>query len=169
MSITLTAIRSFWMDMKQSATAVRSCSAISEISPSTAMPGRVRRKSLISLRQRLFRQRGNSTPRYKADKLEEWESEKFSKWVMDQKELMIMDTTYRDAHQSLLATRVRTHDIMNAIRYTACHVPQLFSFENWGGATFDVAYRFLDESPGNGFAGCVKQRRTSFSRCSPRR
>lgn len=36
---------------------------------------------------------------------------------------------------------------MNAIRYTACHVPQLFSFENWGGATFDVAYRFLDESP----------------------
>ena len=58
-----------------------------------------------------------------------------------------MDTTYRDAHQSLLATRVRTHDIMNAIRYTARHVPQLFSFENWGGATFDVAYRFLDESP----------------------
>ena len=79
--------------------------------------------------------------------LEEWGPEKFSKWVMDQKELMIMDTTYRDAHQSLLATRVRTHDIMNAIRYTACHVPQLFSFENWGGATFDVAYRFLDESP----------------------
>ena len=58
-----------------------------------------------------------------------------------------MDTTYRDAHQSLLATRVRTHDIMNAIHYTAVHVPQLFSFENWGGATFDVAYRFLDESP----------------------
>ncbi len=73
--------------------------------------------------------------------------EKFAKWVQDQKEVMFMDTTYRDAHQSLLATRVRTHDIMNAIRYTARHVPQLFSFENWGGATFDVAYRFLDESP----------------------
>ena len=73
--------------------------------------------------------------------------EKFAKWVQDQKEVMFMDTTYRDAHQSLLATRVRTHDIMNAIRYTAHHVPQLFSFENWGGATFDVAYRFLDESP----------------------
>ena len=58
MSITSTAIRSFWMNLKQSATAVRSCSAISEISPSTAMPGRVRRKSPISLRQRLFRQRG---------------------------------------------------------------------------------------------------------------
>ena len=73
--------------------------------------------------------------------------EKFAKWVQNQKEVMFMDTTYRDAHQSLLATRVRTHDIMNAIRYTARHVPQLFSFENWGGATFDVAYRFLDESP----------------------
>lgn len=79
--------------------------------------------------------------------LDEMGPEKFSKWVMDQKELMFMDTTYRDAHQSLLATRVRTHDIMNAIHYTAVHVPQLFSFENWGGATFDVAYRFLDESP----------------------
>ncbi len=79
--------------------------------------------------------------------LDEMGPEKFSKWVMDQKEVMFMDTTYRDAHQSLLATRVRTHDIMNAIHYTAVHVPQLFSFENWGGATFDVAYRFLDESP----------------------
>lgn len=79
--------------------------------------------------------------------LDELGPEKFAKWVCDQKEVMFMDTTYRDAHQSLLATRVRTHDIMNAIRYTASHVPNLFSFENWGGATFDVAYRFLDESP----------------------
>ena len=79
--------------------------------------------------------------------LDELGPEKFAKWVQDQKEVMFMDTTYRDAHQSLLATRVRTHDIMQAIHYTAVHVPQLFSFENWGGATFDVAYRFLDESP----------------------
>ena len=86
-------------------------------------------------------------PRGTKQLLDEMGPEKFSKWVMDQKELMFMDTTYRDAHQSLLATRVRTHDIMNAIHYTAVHVPQLFSFENWGGATFDVAYRFLDESP----------------------
>lgn len=79
--------------------------------------------------------------------LDELGPEKFAKWVQDQKEVLFMDTTYRDAHQSLLATRVRTHDIMQAIHYTAVHVPQLFSFENWGGATFDVAYRFLDESP----------------------
>ncbi len=108
-------------------------------------------------------------PRGTRQMLEELGPEKFSKWIMDQKELMIMDTTYRDAHQSLLATRVRTYDIMNAIRYTACHVPQLFSFENWGGATFDVAYRFLDESPWDGSARCVKQRRISFPDAHPRR
>jgi len=79
--------------------------------------------------------------------LDEMGVDKFIKYIHDKKEVMFMDTTYRDAHQSLLATRVRTHDIMNAIRYTATKVPQLFSFENWGGATFDVAYRFLDESP----------------------
>lgn len=80
-------------------------------------------------------------------KLEELGPGGFARWVMDQKELLFMDTTYRDAHQSLLATRMRTYDMMNALHYTAVHVPQLFSFENWGGATFDVAYRFLDESP----------------------
>ena len=71
--------------------------------------------------------------------LDELGPEKFAKWVLDRKEVMFMDTTYRDAHQSLLATRVRTHDIMKAIHYTAVHVPELFSFENWGGATFVVA------------------------------
>lgn len=86
-------------------------------------------------------------PRGTKQLLDEMGPEKFAKWVKDQKQVLVMDTTYRDAHQSLLATRVRTHDIMQAIHYTACHVPNLFSFENWGGATFDVAYRFLDESP----------------------
>lgn len=79
--------------------------------------------------------------------LAEMGPEKFSKWVLDQKEVFFTDTTYRDAHQSLLATRIRTYDMMKAIHYTAVHVPQLFSIEDWGGATFDVAYRFLDESP----------------------
>lgn len=90
---------------------------------------------------------GEEVPNGTRQLLDELGPEKFAKWVQAQKEVMFMDTTYRDAHQSLLATRVRTHDIMKAIRYTAVHVPQLFSFENWGGATFDVAYRFLDESP----------------------
>lgn len=86
-------------------------------------------------------------PRGTKQLLDEMGPEKFAKWVQDQKEVLFMDTTYRDAHQSLLATRVRTRDIMNAIHYTAVKLPQLFSFENWGGATFDVAYRFLDECP----------------------
>ena len=79
--------------------------------------------------------------------LQELGPEKFSRWIQDQKEVLFMDTTYRDAHQSLLATRIRTHDILNAIGYTAEQVPQIYAFENWGGATFDVAYRFLDEDP----------------------
>lgn len=73
--------------------------------------------------------------------------EKFARWIQDQDQVLLMDTTYRDAHQSLLATRVRTRDILGAIHYTAVKVPQLYAFENWGGATFDVAYRFLDEDP----------------------
>lgn len=90
---------------------------------------------------------GKEAPKGTKQLLDEMGPEKFAKWLQGQKEVLFMDTTYRDAHQSLLATRVRTHDIMNAVRYTANHLPQLFSFENWGGATFDVAYRFLDESP----------------------
>ncbi len=86
-------------------------------------------------------------PRGTRQMLDEMGPEKFAQWVREQKEVMFTDVTYRDAHQSLLATRVRTRDIMNAIHYTACRLPKLFSFENWGGATFDVAYRFLDESP----------------------
>ena len=71
----------------------------------------------------------------------------FARWILDQEQVLLMDTTYRDAHQSLLATRIRTRDILGAIHYTAQKVPQLYAFENWGGATFDVAYRFLDEDP----------------------
>ena len=87
------------------------------------------------------------TPAGTRQLLEELGPEKFAKWIQEQNEVLVMDTTYRDAHQSLLATRLRTHDIMQAIHYTACHVPTMYAFENWGGATFDVAYRFLDESP----------------------
>ncbi len=86
-------------------------------------------------------------PRGTKQLLDELGPEKFAKWVQEQKAVLFTDTTYRDAHQSLFATRLRTHDIMGAIGATAQRLPQLFSFENWGGATFDVAYRFLDESP----------------------
>lgn len=70
-----------------------------------------------------------------------------SKWVMEQKKLLITDTTMRDAHQSLLATRVRTRDMVKGASATAKILSDCFSLEMWGGATFDVAYRFLHESP----------------------
>lgn len=73
--------------------------------------------------------------------------EGLAEWVRGQKEVLLTDTTFRDAHQSLFATRLRTADMLRVIRETAGRLPDLFSFECWGGATFDVAYRFLDESP----------------------
>ena len=69
------------------------------------------------------------------------------RWVQDQKKLLITDTTMRDAHQSLLSTRMRTRDLINAAPGTAEILNDCFSLEMWGGATFDVAYRFLHESP----------------------
>ena len=79
--------------------------------------------------------------------LDEMGPEKFSKWVLDQKKLLITDTTMRDAHQSLLATRFRTYDLTRIADATAYLAPNLFSMEMWGGATFDVALRFLKECP----------------------
>lgn len=68
-------------------------------------------------------------------------------WIKDQPELLLTDTTFRDAHQSLLATRVRTHDFEKIAEVTQQALPEIFSAEMWGGATFDVAYRFLNEDP----------------------
>lgn len=69
------------------------------------------------------------------------------RWIKEQKEVLLTDTTLRDSHQSLLATRIRTNDMLNIIGPTAHKLPNLFSMEMWGGATFDVAYRFLFEDP----------------------
>lgn len=71
----------------------------------------------------------------------------FAKAVRENKGLLMMDTTFRDAHQSLLATRVRTHDLLLISPYVSQNFSKLFSLENWGGATFDVAMRFLHEDP----------------------
>ncbi len=72
---------------------------------------------------------------------------KFAEWTLKQKQLLITDTTFRDAHQSLLATRVRTYDMLATADAVARRIPQLFSLEMWGGATFDTAMRFLHEDP----------------------
>ena len=72
---------------------------------------------------------------------------KFAGWARKEKRLLITDTTFRDAHQSLMATRVRTYDLLATADAVAQRLPNLFSLEMWGGATFDTAMRFLHEDP----------------------
>jgi pyruvate carboxylase len=73
--------------------------------------------------------------------------ERFAAWVQEQQRLLLTDTTFRDAHQSLLATRVRTYDMARVAPAVARQLAGLFSMEVWGGATFDVSMRFLHEDP----------------------
>ncbi|GAB2559741.1 pyruvate carboxylase [Leucobacter ruminantium] len=81
------------------------------------------------------------------EKLVELGPEGFAKALREQKALAVTETTFRDAHQSLLATRVRTRDLVRVAPYVARLTPQLLSVEAWGGATYDVALRFLGEDP----------------------
>ncbi|MCF3651356.1 pyruvate carboxylase [Synoicihabitans lomoniglobus] len=80
-------------------------------------------------------------------KLLELGAQGFADWTRKQKRLLITDTTFRDAHQSLMATRVRSYDMLACAAALAREAPQLFSLEMWGGATFDTAMRFLSEDP----------------------
>ena len=91
--------------------------------------------------------RGLPVPAGSRDKFKELGAEKFSQWMLDQKQVLLTDTTMRDAHQSLFATRMRTADMTAIAPYYARLLPQLFSMECWGGATFDVSMRFLKEDP----------------------
>ena len=79
--------------------------------------------------------------------LEEKGPQAVADWMAAQQRLLITDTTMRDGHQSLLATRMRSIDMIRVAPSYAANLPQLFSVECWGGATFDVAYRFLQECP----------------------
>ncbi len=86
-------------------------------------------------------------PKGTKDLLTELGPEGFSKWLKANPVVQFTDTTFRDAHQSLLATRMRTIDMLNVAESFAKQHPQVFSMEVWGGATFDVSMRFLHESP----------------------
>ncbi|MEP3298870.1 MAG: pyruvate carboxylase [Pseudoruegeria sp.] len=79
--------------------------------------------------------------------LEEKGPQAVADWMSEQPQLLLTDTTMRDGHQSLLATRMRSIDMIRVAPTYAANLPQLFSVECWGGATFDVAYRFLQECP----------------------
>jgi pyruvate carboxylase len=72
---------------------------------------------------------------------------KFAEWTLKQKQLLVTDTTFRDAHQSLFATRLRSYDMLAVADAVARRTPNLFSMEMWGGATFDTSMRFLHEDP----------------------
>jgi pyruvate carboxylase len=73
--------------------------------------------------------------------------EKFAEWTRGQSRLLMTDTTFRDAHQSLMATRVRSYDMLRIAEFVSKELAQLYSLEMWGGATFDVSMRFLLEDP----------------------
>ena len=79
--------------------------------------------------------------------LDEFGPDAVADWMLEQQQLLVTDTTMRDSHQSLLATRMRSIDMINVAPNYAHDLPELFSVECWGGATFDVAYRFLQECP----------------------
>jgi pyruvate carboxylase len=81
------------------------------------------------------------------DRLRELGPQRFAQWMLESPRVLMTDTTMRDAHQSLFATRMRTADMLPIAPYYARELPQLFSLECWGGATFDVALRFLKEDP----------------------
>ncbi|MCF6306036.1 MAG: pyruvate carboxylase [Rhodobacteraceae bacterium] len=91
--------------------------------------------------------RGDHAPYGTRNLLQEKGAQGVADWMLEQKQLLITDTTMRDAHQSLLATRMRSIDMVNVAESYSRNLPQLFSMECWGGATFDVAYRFLQECP----------------------
>lgn len=88
-----------------------------------------------------------SPPPGSRDRLRELGPERFAQWMNTQAGVLLTDTTMRDAHQSLLATRMRTIDMLRIAPHYARTLPQLFSLECWGGATFDVSLRFLKEDP----------------------
>lgn len=108
--------------------------------PATALPKAHVPSSLIT-------EHHAQVPAGSRDLLVQLGPEQFAKWILEEKRLLVTDTTLRDAHQSLMATRMRTHDMLRVAEAMAYRLPQLFSLEMWGGATFDTAMRFLNECP----------------------
>ena len=111
---------------------------------------------LVPERPRTIRRNAAPTPASQADtpmpegtrqRLEKLGPEKFCEWILHQRPLLLTDTTFRDAHQSLLATRLRTYDLLAIAEAYARLNAGVFSIEMWGGATFDSAMRFLKECP----------------------
>lgn len=111
------------------------------------LKGRQYRKALIVEPQLPMIQLDQALPKGTRDHFKALGADKFTDWISEQKRVLITDTTMRDAHQSLFATRMRTADMLAIAPYYAQMASELFSLECWGGATFDVSMRFLKEDP----------------------
>src|SRR5579872_4589780 len=127
------------------ATRILSCLAATIVNGNPAVEGRPR--SAASTPARLPPEPLQPPPPGTRQRLAELGPDAFARWMLAEERVLFTDTTLRDAHQSLLATRLRTFDMVAIAPYYASLLPQLFSVECWGGATFDVALRFLREDP----------------------
>jgi len=131
--------------------ATRTLSYLSDITlngnPSTKgwKPNNIFHKALVP--KSLIIEHNAVTPKGSRDVLLDLGPEKFAQWILDEKRLLITDTTLRDAHQSLIATRMRSFDMLRVAEAISHRIPEIFSLEMWGGATFDTAMRFLSECP----------------------
>ena len=135
-----------WEKKRDRATRILSFIGETIVNGNPEVKGRLKPKSMVLARLPKVNVAKAPPPGTK-QKLDELGAEGFAKWMLAQKHVLITDTTMRDAHQSLLATRMRQPDMAAIAPYYAHMLPQLFSVECWGGATFDVAMRFLREDP----------------------
>jgi pyruvate carboxylase len=135
-----------WEKKRDRATRILSFIGETIVNGNPEVKGRLKPKSMVLARLPKVNVAKAPPPGTK-QKLDELGPAGFAQWMLAQKQVLITDTTMRDAHQSLLATRMRQPDMAAIAPYYAHMLPQLFSVECWGGATFDVAMRFLKEDP----------------------
>jgi pyruvate carboxylase len=135
-----------WEKKRDRATRILTYIGETIVNGNPEVKGRIRPKQMTLARLPKFNVTKAPPPGTK-QKLDELGAEGFARWMLAQNRVLITDTTMRDAHQSLLATRMRQADMVAIAPYYAHMLPQLFSVECWGGATFDVAMRFLKEDP----------------------
>jgi pyruvate carboxylase len=136
-----------WEKKRDRATRILSFIGETIVNGNPEVKGRIRPKQMTLARLPKFNVVKSPPPAGTKQKLDELGAAGFAKWMLAQERVLITDTTMRDAHQSLLATRMRQPDMAAIAPYYAHMLPQLFSVECWGGATFDVAMRFLREDP----------------------
>jgi pyruvate carboxylase len=136
-----------WEKKRDRATRILTYIGETIVNGNPEVKGRIKPKQMTLARLPKVNVSKSPPPAGTKQKLDELGAAGFAKWMLAENRVLITDTTMRDAHQSLLATRMRQADMVAIAPYYAHMLPQLFSVECWGGATFDVAMRFLKEDP----------------------